>query len=49
MKEKINAYFAILVITIAGAGATLLIVRVATADTSIFLSGNEVYYNDSTL
>ncbi|MFA5942683.1 MAG: hypothetical protein WC798_03370 [Candidatus Paceibacterota bacterium] len=35
MKDKINAYFAILLITIFGAGATLLIVRVAYANTFI--------------
>lgn len=32
MKEKINTYIAILLITIAGSGAALIIVRVATDD-----------------
>ena len=32
MKERINAYIAMLLITIAGAGATVLIVRVAYAN-----------------
>lgn len=33
MKEKINAYFAVLLITIFGAGAASIIVRVANTDT----------------
>lgn len=33
MKDRINSYFAILLITIAGAGAALLIIRVAYANT----------------
>lgn len=33
MTAKINSYFAVLIITLAGAGAALLIVRVATTDT----------------
>ncbi len=32
MKAKINSYFAVLIVTIAGAGATMLIVHVATAN-----------------
>lgn len=36
MKDKINAYFAVLLITIAGAGAASLIVHIAFADTSDF-------------
>jgi len=32
MKEKINAYFAVLLVTIAGSGAALLIVHIATTD-----------------
>ncbi len=45
LKEKINSYFAVLLITIAGAGATLLIVHVANADTSaIAIGANEVQY-----
>ncbi|GEM_PF-1731138 len=34
MREKINSYFAILFITIAGAGASLLIIHIAYADNS---------------
>lgn len=34
MKDKINSYFATLLITIFGAAAALLIVRVAVADTA---------------
>jgi len=45
MKDKINSYFAVLLITIAGAGATLLIVHIATADVlDITVSGNEAKY-----
>lgn len=33
MKDKINAYFAVLLITIAGSSATLIIVHVATSTT----------------
>lgn len=33
MKEKINAYFAALLITVFGAGAASIIVHVANADT----------------
>jgi hypothetical protein len=45
MKEKINFYFAILVITVFGAGATLLIVRVATANTApVVVKGSEASY-----
>jgi len=35
---KLNAYFAVLIITIIGSGATLIIVRVADAS-SMFLGG----------
>ena len=45
LKEKINSYFAVLLITIAGSGATLLIVHVANADTSaIAIGANEMEY-----
>jgi hypothetical protein len=33
MKDRVNTYFAILLITIAGAGASLLIIHVAYANT----------------
>ena len=45
MKEKINSYFAVLIITIAGAGATMLIVHVANADTAYLVLGNEAQYS----
>ena len=32
MKDKINSYFAVLLITIAGSGAALFIVHIATTD-----------------
>lgn len=38
MKEKINSYFAVLLVTIAGAGATLLIVHVANTGDSYIAS-----------
>ncbi len=43
MKEKINTYFATLIVTIAGAGATLLIVHVASADAANFVFDNSQY------
>ena len=40
MKYRINAYFAVLLVTIAGSFATLIIVHVAwDANTFIFVSG----------
>ena len=45
MKDKINSYFAVLLIVIAGAGATWLIVHVVYANTfSIMVSGSEANY-----
>ena len=45
MKERINSYFAILLITIAGAGASLIIVHVANTTTlGSTVSGNEASY-----
>ena len=41
MKEKINTYFAVLLITIAGAGAALLIIHIATAETTIVTTSSE--------
>lgn len=52
MKDKINSYFAVLIITIAGAGATMLIVHVAYANTSALVFGTEAQYlvpQDSTI
>lgn len=43
MKEKINAYFAVLLITIFGAGAASIIVHVANIDTT-----TSVYAYDGT-
>ena len=40
MKERINTYFAILLITIAGAGATSLIVHIAFSNTDAFVANN---------
>lgn len=44
MKDKINTYIATLLITIAGAGATLLIVHVVFANTFPALAGGESQY-----
>ena len=45
MKDKINSYFAILIITIAGAGATTLIVHVAGSQTLIAtMQGSGAHY-----
>jgi len=44
MKEKINAYFAVLLVTIAGGGAAMLIVRVAFNNTPVFLYGSAAPY-----
>jgi len=44
MKEKINAYFAVLLVTIAGSGAAMLIVRVAFNNTPVFLYGSAAPY-----
>ncbi|MHB1769900.1 MAG: hypothetical protein ACYCPH_02350 [Minisyncoccota bacterium] len=45
MKERINSYFAILLITIAGAGATLIIVHVAQTKTlGNIVNGSEASY-----
>lgn len=45
MKSKVNSYLAILLITIAGAGAALLLVHVATSNTfaATFSSGVTKY------
>ncbi len=40
MKERINTYFAILLVTIAGAGATALIVHVAFSNADAFAANN---------
>ena len=45
MKDRINSYFAILLITVAGAGATLIIVHVAnTTRLSTIVNGSEASY-----
>lgn len=46
MKDKINTYFAVLLITIAGAGATVLIVHVANASTVEISSVAGVQYSN---
>lgn len=46
MKDKINTYMAVLLITIFGGGATLLIVHIATSDTiAVTFSGSEANYS----
>lgn len=46
MKNTINAYFATLLITIAGAGATLIIVRVALANSfEVTMVGGQTDYS----
>ncbi len=45
MKDKINSYFAVLLVTIAGSGATLLIVHIANSDTlAATFAGSEANY-----
>ncbi len=44
MTAKINSYFAVLIITLAGAGASLLIIRVATQDTFALVRSDEASY-----
>ena len=47
MVGKLNSYFAVLLITIAGAGATMIIVHIAYANTFNIVYGSEAsYYND---
>ncbi len=43
---RINAYFAVLTITIVGAGASLIIIHVANAQAqaALLVNGNEAYY-----
>lgn len=40
MTDKINSYFAVLIITIFGAGATLIIVHVADSSAVVTVFGN---------
>jgi hypothetical protein len=44
MKDKINTYLAVLLITIAGSGAAMLIVHIAYSDTSSFALGSEAEF-----
>jgi len=45
MTQKINSYFAVLLITITGAAASLLIIHIIYANTFVVLvSGNEAIY-----
>lgn len=44
MKSRVNSYLAILCITVLGAGATMLIIRIANADASRIIGGSEANY-----
>lgn len=45
MKDKINSYFAVLLITIAGAGASMIIIHVAYANTfEVMMVSNQAAY-----
>jgi len=44
MKDRINSYFAILLVTIAGSVATLIIIRVVYDANTFFLIGGEENY-----
>ena len=47
MKDRINTYFAVLLITIVGAGAAWLIVHVSVAKTPVVKTGyNEASYSE---
>lgn len=39
MKDKVNAYLAVLLITVIGGGATLLIIHIVNSDTFIVKMG----------
>ena len=41
MKDKINTYFAVLIITIFGAGAALIIIRVAYTNHIVAIYGDD--------
>lgn len=46
MKDRVNTYFAVLLITIAGAGAALLIIHISVAKTPNVETGyNEASYS----
>ncbi|HUQ30297.1 MAG TPA: hypothetical protein VM103_02130 [Candidatus Paceibacterota bacterium] len=44
--KRVNTYFAMLLVTICGAAATLLIVHIANADTYSIVSTDEAQYAD---
>lgn len=44
MKDRVNTYFAILLITIAGAAATWVIIRIATLRTTTVTPDSEASY-----
>lgn len=47
MKHRVNAYFAVLLITIAGAGAALLLVHIVTSNTfTITFSSGATKYEE---
>jgi len=41
MKSRVNSYLAALFITVAGAGAAMLVIRIADADASHFIARND--------
>jgi hypothetical protein len=43
MTEKVNAYFAVLLITIAGSAASLLIIHVANSNAAMVIANDPVY------
>jgi len=45
MKDKINTYLAVLLITIAGAGASMLIVHIAYSDSLYSVASSDSTYN----
>lgn len=44
MKEKINSYFAVLIITIAGSAAAMLIIHIAYSNASVLTVNSETQY-----
>lgn len=46
MKNMVNTYFAALIITIAGAFATLIIINIAGEDTFANFKGSEAVYTE---
>jgi hypothetical protein len=44
MRGRVNSYLAILLVTVVGAGAAIIIVRVANSDVSAITGGSEASY-----